>query len=201
MKGIYMAEIKSTLELVLERAARMGRATDDELQQEDERKQGMKMAADFLDGRSDDLMAALAELPAEQQMEIRRGMVETLLRNIFLHRDDTGRERTERAGSGIIALSGNDGELSAVCSEMEHILGQYNQHREQLKQQLEEQIRMQYEQMMAQQQGGAGGDTMAMERTLAAKVGEEWAKVEAELSGQYTQALEQHKATIRVRLK
>ena len=196
-----MAEIKSTMELVLERAARMGRATEDELQQEDTRKQGMKMAADYLDGRSNDLMTALTELPAEQQVAIRRAMVETLLRNIFLHRDDTGKERTERAGAGILSLSGNDGELATICNEMNHILGQYNQHREQLKQQLEEQIRMQYEQMMAQQQGGQGADSMAMERTLAAKVGEEWTKVEADLSGQYNQALEQHKVTIRERLQ
>ena len=41
-----MAEIKSTLEKVLERAAAMGRASKEEIQADEEVKNGMRMAAD-----------------------------------------------------------------------------------------------------------------------------------------------------------
>ncbi|MCI5191485.1 MAG: hypothetical protein D3905_17225, partial [Candidatus Electrothrix sp. AS4_5] len=71
-----MAEIKSTMELVMERAARMGRASDEEVQQEKIQKSGMKLAADFLDGTVDSLMTTLTEQPQEQQVNIRSGMVE-----------------------------------------------------------------------------------------------------------------------------
>jgi hypothetical protein len=196
-----MAEIKSTMELVLERAARMGRASDEELQQEDQRKEGMKLAADFLDGKIESLMTALAELPQKKQVGIRSGMVETLLRNIFLHRDENGKERTEKAAQGIREISGEAGEVGSICVEMQNILGQYNQHREQLHQQLEEQIRMQYEQIMAQQDQQAGMQGGAsLEQTLEAKVDEELGKMEAELAEQYNQALEQYKGAIRERL-
>ncbi|WYD80430.1 MAG: hypothetical protein V8K32_14090 [Candidatus Electrothrix gigas] len=127
-----MAEIKSTMELVMERAARMGRASDEEVQQEEIQKSGMKLAADFLDGKIESLMTTLIEQPQEQQMSIRSGMVETLLRNIFLHRDEQGKERTEKATQGIREISGNAGEVGNICLEMQNVLGQYNQHREQL---------------------------------------------------------------------
>ena len=194
-----MAEIKSTMELVMERAARMGRASDDELQQEDQSKEGMKLAAHFLDEKIESLMTALAEQPEEKQTGIRSGMVDTLLRNIFLHRDEMGKERTEKAAQGIREISGDAGEVGSICVEMQTILGQYNQHREQLHQQLEEQMRMQYEQIMAQQdQQQPGGPNL--EQALQAKVDEELGKMEAELADQYNQALEQYKGAIRERL-
>ncbi|CAK8718184.1 MAG: hypothetical protein D3920_13690 [Candidatus Electrothrix sp. AW2] len=195
-----MAEIKSTMELVMERAARMGRASDEEVQQEEIQKSGMKLAANFLDGTVDSLMTTLTEQPQEQQVSIRRGMVETLLRNIFLHRDEQGKERTEKATQGIREISGNAGEVGNICLEMQNVLGQYNQHREQLHQQVEEQLRMQYEQMIAQQEGmQAGGANI--EHALEAKINEELGKMEAELTGQYNQAVEQYKEAIRDRLR
>ena len=183
----------------MERAARMGRASDDELQQEDQSKEGMKLAANFLDEKIESLMTALAEQPEKKQMGIRSGMVDTLLRNIFLHRDEMGKERTEKAAQGIREISGDAGEVGSICAEMQNILGQYNQHREQLHQQLEEQMRMQYEQIMAQQdQQQPGGPNL--EQALQAKVDEELGKMEAELADQYNQALEQYKGAIRERL-
>ena len=195
-----MAEIKSTMDLVMERAARMGRASGEEMQQEDDRKQGMQMAARFLDNKIDNLLTALTELDAEKQIAVRQGMVEALLRNIFLHRDETGKERTEKAANGIMEIGGGAGDLSSICAEIQHILGQYNQHREQLRKQLEEQMRAQYEQVLAQQQEGMQADTSALDMSLQAKVKEEWANVETQLSSQYNQALDQHKTTLRERL-
>ncbi|XOF35228.1 MAG: hypothetical protein ACL93V_08065 [Candidatus Electrothrix sp. YB6] len=196
-----MAEIKSTLELVMERAARMSKASNDELQQEDERRLGMKLAADFLDDKADSLSAALAEQPGEQQMTIRCGMVETLLRNIFLYRDELGKERTDKAVNGLLEISGNAGDVCSICSELQHILGQYNQHRDQLRQQLEDQIRMQYEHVLAQQAAELQASGVNPEHALAAKVNEELGRMETELSDRYNEALEQHKENIRARLR
>ena len=194
-----MTEIKSTMDLVLARAARMGKASSDEIQQEDDRKEGMKLAAEFLDNKIDNLLTVLTEQDRAKQVTMRRGMVETLLRNVFLYRDDAGKERTTKAAQGITEVGGGAGDLASICTEINHILGQYNQHREQLKQQLEEQMRMQYEQILAQQgDGAAGGINPAHE--LEAKINEEWSRAEGELSAQYNQALEQHKGALRERL-
>ncbi len=195
-----MAEIKSTMDLVMERAARMGKASRDDLEQDDTRKQGMKLAAEFLDSKVNNLMTALSELPDEKQMVARQGMVQVLLRNIFLPRDEVAKERTEKAAQGLVELGGGAGDLSSICAEMQHILSQYNQHREQLKEQLEEQVREQYEQLLAQQRGGMPGESMNPEIALQAKIKEEWTRLETELSDRYNQALEQHKTTLKERL-
>lgn len=195
-----MAEIKSTMDLVMERAARMGKASHDDLAQETTRKQGMKLAAEFLDSSIDNLMTALTELPADQQITARKGMVEVLLRNIFLPRDETAKERTDRAAQGVVELGGGAGDLSSICAEMQHILGQYNQHRDQLKKQLEEQVQEQYEQLLAQQRSGGSAGAANPELALQAKIKEEWSRLETELSDQYNQALEQHKITLKERL-
>lgn len=196
-----MTEIRSTMDLVLERAARMGKASAGELEQENIRKQGMKLAAEFLDSKIDNLMNSLSELPGEKQMAIRQAMVEVLLRNIFLPRDEVAKKRTDKAAAGIVELGGGAGDLSSICAEMQHILGQYNQHREQLKTQLEEQVKAQYEQLLAQQKGGMPGESVNPELALQAKIKEEWTRLETELSDQYNQALEQHKSTLKERLR
>ena len=195
-----MAEIKSTMDLVMERAARMAADSPDVDEQEEVRRRGMKMAAEFLDNKLDNLMTALQELPAGEQMAVRSGMVEVLLRNILLPRDDGARERGDKAVRGILDLGGNAGDLAGICAEMQHILGQYNQHREQLKQQLEEQVKAQYEQLLAQEAAGMQADGLSPELALQAKVKEEWARLEGELNDQYNQALEQHKTTLKQRL-
>jgi len=194
-----MAEIKSTMELVLERAARMGKASHDEIEQDTAKKTGMQLVAAFLDDKGDPPTVILSEQQADQQQNIRLGMLETLLRNIFLPRDDLGRERCERATKGVIDLAGGAGDIAAICQEMQHIIGQYEQHRKQIRTQLEEQIRMQYEQAMAQQTGGQN-EGLHLDPTTQPKFQEEWARLEAELDSQYNQALNQHRAQLTQRL-
>lgn len=194
-----MAEIRSTMDLVLERAAQMGKASDNELEQEEAEKKGMQLAARYLDGGEDNPAALLEQEQPSLQVAIRKGMAETLLRNLFLPRDEHAQQRTERAARGLIDLAAGGGDIVTICRELQHIIGQYRQHREQLRGQLEEQVRMQYEQVMASQ--GAGmSDELKIDPTRQPKFQEEWARLEAELDGQYNQALEQYRNQLRQRL-
>ena len=194
-----MAEIKSTMELVLERAARMGKASSEEIANDEAKKTGMQLIAAYLEGKGDSPSQLLSRQDPQQQQAVRRGMVEALLRNIFLPRDDHARKRTEQATRGLLDLAGGAGDIVSICQEMQHVIGQYQQHREQLKSRLEEQMRMQYEQLLAQQMGGQA-EGMQIDPTTQPKFQEEWARVEAELDGQYNQALAQYKEQLQQRL-
>ncbi|HEB68932.1 MAG TPA: hypothetical protein ENI88_04850 [Desulfobulbus sp.] len=194
-----MAEIKSTMELVLERAARMGKATSEEIEQDAAKKEGMHLVAAFLDGKGEAPSKLLAEQEPARQAAIRQGMAETLLRNLFLPRDEQAQERTEQAARGLLDLGGGAGDIASICQDMQHIIGQYRQHREQLRGQLEEQVRMQYEQAMAQQMGGQT-EGLNIDPTMQPKFKEEWARLEAELDSQYNQALNQHREQLKQRL-
>ncbi|HHL33567.1 MAG TPA: hypothetical protein ENJ30_04305 [Desulfobulbaceae bacterium] len=194
-----MAEIKSTMELVLERAARMGKASSEEIANDEAKKTGMQLIAAYLEGKGDSPSQLLSRQDPQQQQAVRRGMAEALLRNIFLPRDEHARERTEQATRGLLDLAGGAGDIVSICQEMQHVIGQYQQHREQLKSRLEEQMRMQYEQLLAQQMGGQA-EGMQIDPTTQPKFQEEWARVEAELDDQYNQALAQYKEQLQQRL-
>ena len=190
-----MAGIKSTMDLVMERAARMGMATPEEMRHEENLKKGMQLTAEFLNGQKDSLLALLNEQESGQQEPIRKGMLTSLLRNLFLPRDDEGTKRIERAVQGILELNQGGGDLTALCQELKTIATQYGQHRKQLYEQLKEQMRMQIEQLLMRK--GLKADSMKIDPTMEPQFKEQWSRLEADLEGQYGQALEQFKAQLK----
>ena len=191
-----MAEIKSTMDLVMERAARMGMATPDEMRHEENLKTGMQFTAEYLNGTQDSLSEILGEQEPAHQEAIRKGMLSSLLRNLFLPRDEDGIKRIELAVQGIVALNKGTGDIAALCQELQTITSQYGQHRTQLYDQLKEQMRMQIEQMIARKTG-MKPDSAKIDPTAEPQFKEQWTRLEADLEGQYGQALEQFKAQLK----
>ena len=184
-----MAEIKSTLEKVMERAASMGHASQDEIATEERVKDGMRMGADYLRGEDVDFSNALEQTTSS--VLVKRGLVQAFLRNITLPRDDE-QQRAERAMQGLLALGKGSGDLLSTFKDMKGILDHYQQHKKEILQQLEDAFRQQMEQALAQQAGQAGLG-MKVDPTLHPKFQEEWSRVKSELDTQYNQALNQHK--------
>jgi hypothetical protein len=193
-----MAEIKSTMEKVLERAAKMAAETGNQGNDEEFDRIGMKMAADFLSGADGNLAKELLQQPADKQMGIRAGMAKTLLRNIVLPRDEDLIETGNKALQGLLDLGQSSGELTSVCSEIKQLLGQYNQHKDQLKQQLEQAIRAQLEQKMGEGQEKLSGQ-VTMNPAMHPQYQEEWSRMQSDLNNQYNQALDQRKKMIQQR--
>ena len=190
-----MAGIKSTMDLVMERAARMGVATPDEMLHEENLKKGMQFTAEFLNGQIDSLAALLNEQDSGQRASIRKGMLSSLLRNLFLPREEEAIKRIERAVQGIVELNQDNGDINALCRELQTIASQYGQHRKQLYEQLKEQMRMQIEQMLMRK--GLKSDGMKIDPTMEPQFKEQWSRLEMDLDGQYGQAMEQFKAQLK----
>ncbi len=193
-----MAEIRSTMDLVMERAAQMGKASTEEVEQESAHKKGMQLAAEYLNGKLETLLETVGQQEASHRESIRKGMLDSLIRNIFLARDDEGRERIGKALQGIVELGEGAGDLAAMCAELQNITGQYGQHREQYYNQLKEQMRMQIEQSLAQQ--GMSTEGLNFDPTTEPKFQEEWTRIQGELTGQYEQALTQYIQQMKQRL-
>jgi len=189
-----MAEIKSTMEMVMERAARMA-AEAETGGGEDRLQAGMRAAAAYLRGEEVDLVATVAAQPPADQEACRRGIVKALLRNIFLPREAEQQKGAEQAMNGLVLVGRGSGELLPVFAEMKKILDQYLQHRKQLKEQLEGHFAQQMGQMeaaLAQQTGMA----MKLKPSQHPKFQEEWQKVLTELNDQYGNALDQYKKQV-----
>ncbi len=193
-----MAEIRSTMDIVLERAARMGKANADEMQYEELQRRGRQLGAEFLDDANQKaalLQDQLKNAPEAQRKALRTGMLATMLRNLFLPRDEDGKVRMKRAMQGLIALHGGSSQIDALCRELEQITRRYGEHRKQIEEQLKEQMRMQIQQALARETG-MQTDASKIDLTLDPRYAQEWSHIEAELSKQYGQALEQYRAEL-----
>lgn len=188
-----MAEIKSTMDMVLERAARMAATAPAVTDSEDLIKKGMRLAADYLNRKGTDLAGELAGQPAQEQAEVRKGMAQTLLRNVVLPRSEELQAAGELAVQGILALAGKNREIPAICRELEQLLKQYGQHKEQMTQQLDDAIRAQLEQQAGRGQAGRLGK---INPAMHPQYREELSRMMTGLNGQYNDALDQRKEMI-----
>jgi hypothetical protein len=187
-----MAEIKSTLEKVLERAASMGRASQAELQAEEQGKKGMRLAADYLQGQELNFSEVMDETQGTGR--IKRALVQVFLRNISLPRNGD-LSRAERAMQGLLEMARGSGDLISVFRDMKGILDHYQKQLKDVRQQLEEAFRQQLEQAMNQQTGQPGLG-LKINPALHPKFQEEWSRIKSDLDDQYNKALQQHKELI-----
>lgn len=188
-----MAEIKSTMDMVLERAAKMAAAAQPDVDNEDLVKTGMRLAAEYLNLQETDLAQLLAAQPAKDQVAIRKGMAQTLLRNIVLPRDEQLQASGKIALRGVLALGGKSGEIQSTCQELSQILDQYGQHKEQMTRQLEDAIKAQLEQQ--QMSHGKKGQS-PVNPAMHPQYREELAKMLTSLNNQYNDAMKQRKEMI-----
>ncbi len=130
-----MAEIKSALELALEKAERYGRASQAEMAQGRYQEQGRGLAVQFLkDGGN--LEEELRKLPAEAQPTAREAIKEVLLRNINLPRNGEMDERRDRALEGLVQVAQNRKAMAQLQAQLQQIMQQFLQVRQNALQQL-----------------------------------------------------------------
>ncbi|OGR18194.1 MAG: hypothetical protein A2X81_09875 [Desulfobacterales bacterium GWB2_56_26] len=189
-----MAEIKSTMDMVLERAARMAATAPAETDSEDLIKKGMRLAADYMNRKDIDLAKELAGQPVGEQAEVKKGMAQTLLRNVVLPRSEELQVAGELAVQGIIGLAGKNRDIATICRELEQILKQYGQHKEQMTQQLDDAIRAQLEQQSAGR--GQAGKMGKINPAMHPQYREELGRMMTGLNNQYNDALDQRKDMI-----
>ena len=156
-------------------------------------KTGMRLGADFVNNKEIDLAQSLADQPAENQVHVRNGIAQTLLRNIVLPRDEALQDLGKTALKGILSLAPSSGEVQSICQELDQILAQYGQHKEQTTQQLNDAIRGQLE----QQQVSKGMEPSAdLNPAMHPQYQEELAKMLTSLNNQYSEAMDQRKEMI-----
>ncbi len=183
-----MAEIKSALELALEKAERYGKASKEEMAAAQYQEQGRELAVQFLRGEGN-LEEALRTLPPEAQAEARTALKKVLLRNIGLPRNGEVETWLDRALEGLMLVASNQKTMAHLRAELEQVLQQFLQIRESARQQLR-----------ARFSAGAGQMQRAMEAQLRQKVRveveqlpqfqEEWRRFRGQLAEQFEPMLE-----------
>ena len=187
-----MAEIKSALELALEKAEQYGRATKEDLLQDKYKEQGRQWAVQYLKEEEIDLEKELAALSPEAQPLVRVAMKEVFLRNITLPKEEAIDARLNKAMEGIMVVATNKKAMGRLKQEVDQLLQQFLMARNTAFQQLKNSFMQ-----------TLGNYTRALEAQLKSKVRldvenlpefqQEWRKFEGNLLDQFEPVLEDRK--------
>jgi hypothetical protein len=187
-----VAEIKSALELALEKAEQYGRASKEDLRQDKFKEQGRQWAVQFLKEEEVDLEKEVAALPPEGQPGARLAMKEVFLRNITLPKDETLDPRLTRALEGVMVAATNKKGMARLRQEVDQLFQQFLMARNSAFQQMKNSFAQ-----------TLGNYTRALEAQLKSKVRlevenlpefqQEWRKFEGNLTTQFEPVLEDRK--------
>ena len=187
-----MAEIKSALELALEKAEQYGRATKEDLLQDRYKEQGRQWAVQYLKEEEVDLEKELAALSPEAQPLARVAMKEVFLRNITLPKEEAIDARLNKALEGVMLVATNKKAMGRLKQEVDQLLQQFLMARNTALQQLKNSFMQ-----------TLGNYTRALEAQLKSKIRldvenlpefqQEWRKFEGNLLDQFEPVLEDRK--------
>jgi hypothetical protein len=189
-----MGDIKSALELAMEKVAKLEGATEEERLGWKYTPEGEKLATRYLKGEFN-LVAELARYEENVRGYVAQGASEVLIRNISLPRSDSARGNNRRAMEGLKVLKRDAASVENVYSKMrrifDHYQGQGEQQRKQAYQALKADFETKVQQAMQQQLGPMMGVKIDVERQPQFQ--EEWRRVLAQLDSQYNTLLEDYK--------
>ncbi len=182
-----MAEIRSSLEIAMEKADRLGRVSKEELETKKWLDLGRRIAARYLQDKKKEFKGDLGGISGSTLPLVLKGATETLLRNIVLPKDEEQWSVIERALNGFMELKGSV--ANDIVFRIEQLLKKYKQTRDQY-----------HTQLQSQMQSQLGGIQQAISEQYGMKIKlgdldslpefkKEWARLSLEIKEQFEQQL------------
>lgn len=189
-----MGDIKSALEIAMEKVEKIDKATDEERLKWKYVPEGEKLAAEYL--RQDcNLVAELSKYEPNVTKYIIEGAADILIRNINLPKGDLAKRNNRRAMDGLKNLKSDKVSAENVYSKIRRIFNHYVEEGEQQRKQAYESLKTEFEakvqQAIQQQLGSLVGIKIDVERQPQFQ--EEWRKIQTQLDSQYLKLLDEYK--------
>ncbi len=187
-------EIKSALEIAMEKVEKLGEVTDEERLRWKNVPEGEKLAARYLK-RNLNLLSEMGKFDEGAKKYVIEGVQGVLMRNIELPRNDYSREKNKRVMDGIKLLKNDKVSAENVFSRMRRIFDHYAEQGEQQRGQAYESLKADVEakiQQAVQQQTGSPAN-MKINVESQPQFQEEWRRMLAQLDMQYTSVLNEYK--------
>lgn len=187
-------EIKSALEIAMEKVEKLGGATEEERLKWKYIPEGEKLAARYL--KQDlNLLAQLGQYEENARKYVTEGAGDILIRNINLPKNDLVRRNNKRAMDGLKTLKNDKVSVENVHSRMRRIFDHYIEQGEQQRKQAYESLKTEFEakiqEAVKQQLGSFAGIKIDIESQPQFQ--EEWRKLQAQLDLQYIKLLDEYK--------
>ena len=189
-----MGDIKSALEIAMEKVEKLGEATDEERLRWKYIPEGEKLAARYLK-QGCNLVAELSKYEEGVRKHIIAGAGDVLVRNINLPSSDLAKRNNKRAMDGLKTLKRDKVDVENVYSKIRGIFNHYIEQGEQQRRQAYESLKAEFEakirQALQQQLGSLMGIRIDVERQPQFQ--EEWRRLQTQLDSQYLKLLEEYR--------
>ena len=186
-------EIKSALEIALEKAERIGKASKEELELFQLKEEAQRLSAKFLRNEVSDFEDKFNEFlqnkTSQQKRIIYQSIIDVFLKNIVLPKSEYQLEDGKKALEGLKIIFKRVPELSKVYQQIEKLLKEYYTHRETL-----------YDELLKRFNTGVEALEHALSDQLGTEVKinveehpqfkEEWNKIKEKLDEEYGKQLE-----------
>jgi hypothetical protein len=192
-----MDDIKSAYEIAMEKAERLGRPSEEDVNKWKYVPLGQEIARGYLNNERN-LVAEVGNYDEDVRRHVIAGAQETLLRNLEVPRNDSVRRNNKRAMEGIKTLKSDKASIENVYSKMRRIFEHYEQQGEQQRRQAYEELKMDFEQRLQQalrQQPGTPARGMVNVEAQP-QFQEEWRRTLLQLDSQYHKLLDEYRQEI-----
>ncbi len=190
-----MEDIKSALEIAMEKVEKLGEATDEERLRWKYVPEGKKLAVRYLKQRDCSLVVELSKCEEKVRKYIIEGAEDILIRNINLPSNGLAKRNNKRAMDGLKTLKSDKVGVENVYSKIRDILNHYVEQGEQQRKQAYESLKAEFEAKIRQalqlQLGSLIGIRIDVEGQPQFQ--EEWRRLQTQLDSQYLRLLEEYK--------
>ena len=189
-----MGDMKSALEIAMEKIEEMEEATDEERLKWKYVPEGEKLAVRYLK-QGCNLLVELNQYDENVRKYIIEGANDILIRNINLPRDNSVRKNNRQAMDGLKNLKSDKVSVENTFSKMRYIFNHYLEQGEQQRRQAYERLKTEVEskvqQALQQKLVSFVGANIDIERQPQFQ--EEWRKIQIQLDSQYLKHLDEYK--------
>lgn len=195
-----MGEIKSALEIAMEKIEKLGSVSEEERLKWKYVPEGKKLAARYIKGDGN-LNVELKKYEENAKKYVIGGASEILVKNIDLPRDDLIKKNNKRAMEGLKSLKSDKIAVENVFSKMRRIFDHYAGEGEQQRRQACESLKSEFGakiQQAMQQQLGTSAAMANMDIERQPQFQEEWRHLQTKLDLQYIKLLDEYKQELSI---
>ena len=189
-----MSEIKSALEIAMEKVDKLGEATPEERLKWKYIPQGEELALKYLK-EDTNLINELNKFSEDVRKYVKEGAAEVLIRHIGVPKNEAAKRDNKRAMDGIKTLKNDKVNVENVYSRIRNVFNHYaeqgEQQRQQAYQQLKTELEAKLQEALQQQLGAFTGMKIDVEKQP--QFHQEWRKILTQLDSQYISLLSDYK--------
>ncbi len=189
-----MADIKSALEIALEKIDKLGQPTEEEHLRWKYVPQGERLAVRYL-RENCNLVAELSQYEGKARGYVTEGAAGILFRNIGLPRNDSIKKTNRRVMEGLKLLKGDKVGVENVYSRIRHLFNHYAEQGEQQRIEAYEKLKADFEAKMRQARQQQLGPLIGMKINAESQpqFQQEWRNIQHQLDSQYLTLLGEYK--------